>query len=87
MTNWEPDVRIVDSTFYANDEVSESVSREPQRPQPFGVVSPSPDVDPAPSRDHLDQAVRLTRFAQLCLAFIVVCCGTAGLLILMYQGF
>lgn len=37
--------------------------------------------------DHLERAVRLTRFAQLCLAFIVVCCGTAGLLILLYQGF
>lgn len=39
-----------------------------------------------PGVDHVERAVRLTKFAQLCLAFIVVCCGTAGLLILMYQG-
>lgn len=35
----------------------------------------------------LERAQRLTRFGQLCCAFIIVCCGTAGLLILMYQGF
>lgn len=37
--------------------------------------------------DHLERAVRLTNFARLCLLFIIVCCGTAGLLILLYQGF
>lgn len=57
------------------------VSREPRRAAPSG----SPPQTPEPSRDPYYRAMRLTRFAQMCLVFIIVCCGTVGLLILLGQ--